>query len=288
LFENISDYNRSKQPLNEYTLVVPTFADGLIFDSNFESGNLKRVMRVTPTEYQLVLQEDYNTKAHLQWFYFRVKAMLPKGTTIRFCILNMVKPQSLYSMGMKPFVYSKTEYMEKNVGWVNDGYDIGYFQNDIIRKKRKGAKSIGSNYYTLHFSYQLKHDQDEVFFAQFIPYTYTDLMKYLFFIKGNENVRIDNLCSTFCGNKCPMITITENISQFVPYSSILALINKSQSCNKVFRMRVDRIKRFVNAKKISKKCSTKQNELSQFNLKLGKCTQEYITKHEFESTLLNS
>lgn len=289
LFENISEYSKTKELPNEYTLVVPTFSDGLIFDSNFESGNLKKVMRVNSTEYQLLLQEDFNTKGHLQWFYFRVKSMLPQGTAVRFSILNMVKPQSLYSMGMKPFVYSKQDFARNSVGWVNDGYDVGYFQNEIIRKKfSKGGKTYCVYYYTLHFSYKLKYDNDEIFFSQFIPWTYTDLMKYLYSIRTNEHIRIDNLCNTFGGNKCPMLVITDNVSQFLPFISILALINKSPSSKKIFNLRVDRVKKYIASKKIVRKKKQRYSEASIFNAKLGKCTQEYIEKHAFESICIIS
>lgn len=59
-------------------------------------------MLVTATEYNLLLSFDHNTSGHTQWFYFKIRASLPVGTKIRFHILNLMKPDSLYNYGMKP------------------------------------------------------------------------------------------------------------------------------------------------------------------------------------------
>jgi hypothetical protein len=44
----------------------------LIFDSNFESGNLDTVIKKKDLEYDLFMRVDTNTKGHHQWFYFSV------------------------------------------------------------------------------------------------------------------------------------------------------------------------------------------------------------------------
>ena len=63
-------------------------------------------MKVGPFEYNLLLSNDFNTKGHTQWFYFKVVSKLPRGQVIKFNIVNLTKPTSLYSYGMKPCVYS--------------------------------------------------------------------------------------------------------------------------------------------------------------------------------------
>ena len=40
------------------------------FDAMFESGNLDRVVMISPNEYDLYMRPDTNTKSHHQWFYF--------------------------------------------------------------------------------------------------------------------------------------------------------------------------------------------------------------------------
>lgn len=45
---------------------------GLMFESRFESGNLAKAVRITPTYYELYLRPDLYTNRSKQWFYFRV------------------------------------------------------------------------------------------------------------------------------------------------------------------------------------------------------------------------
>ncbi len=97
------------------TIFVPQFADGVEFFSRFESGNLRRAVRVSRAEYELFLAEDFNTAGHLHWFYFKTVSNLPAGTTIRFRILNMAKPRSLYLIGLKPFVFSARRYLSTRI-----------------------------------------------------------------------------------------------------------------------------------------------------------------------------
>lgn len=40
------------------------------FSSEFESGNLFTVYKVGHNEYDLILQNDINSKGNTQWFYF--------------------------------------------------------------------------------------------------------------------------------------------------------------------------------------------------------------------------
>nr|CAD7571633.1 unnamed protein product [Timema californicum] len=48
-------------------------AEGLRFESRFESGNLAKVVKVTECYYELYLRTDLYTNRHMQWFYFRVE-----------------------------------------------------------------------------------------------------------------------------------------------------------------------------------------------------------------------
>ena len=73
-----------------------------MFDSRFESGNLRKAAKVNNVEYNLWLENDTNTRGHTQWFYFKVVykdvPQLPEKRThkIRFNILNLAKTFSLY------------------------------------------------------------------------------------------------------------------------------------------------------------------------------------------------
>lgn len=77
----------------------------LIFESKFQSGNLRRAIMLCDYEYNLILKPDYFTTGHTQWFYFSV-ANTRKDVEYRFNIINMMKPDSLYNSGMKPLIYS--------------------------------------------------------------------------------------------------------------------------------------------------------------------------------------
>jgi len=118
----------------------------LIFESRFESGNLRRAVKVGENEYNLILKYDHNTTAYTQWFYFRA-SNIKKFTNYKFNIVNLIKADSSYNQGMKPLFYSRKE-AESNggngVGWYRDAQNICYYQNQL---KKKG----GGFYYTLTF-----------------------------------------------------------------------------------------------------------------------------------------
>lgn len=86
----------------------------MVFDSDFESGNLDFVIRRSPDEYDLFLRVDSNTKGHSQWFFFSLvlkgllKSMpdLGKRSKVKLNIMNLSKHASLYKQGMKPYMYT--------------------------------------------------------------------------------------------------------------------------------------------------------------------------------------
>ena len=80
----------------------------IIFESRFESGNLLAAIKVTDSEYDLILQNDINTNGHTQWYFFRV-GNTRKGEAIKFNIINLAKPDSLYNYGMKILCFSNKE-----------------------------------------------------------------------------------------------------------------------------------------------------------------------------------
>ena len=82
--------------------------DVLIFESRFESGNLKKAIQIDKSEYELVLKPDHNTKNYTQWFYFKISNTRRYREYI-FHIINFVKPDSQFNNGMMPLVYSQKE-----------------------------------------------------------------------------------------------------------------------------------------------------------------------------------
>ena len=78
---------------------IPASADrvpggGLLFESRFESGNLRRAVHVNGNEYDLLLNWDHGTRGHTQWYFFSVSGA-KAGEKYTFNIVNFCKPQSL-------------------------------------------------------------------------------------------------------------------------------------------------------------------------------------------------
>ena len=92
----------------------------------------------------MTLQNDINSKGNTQWFNFSV-SNLPKGIEVTFNILNLLKPDSLFSYGMQPVVFSKLRYKHYGEGWKREGKDVVYFKSDAKREISK------KNYYILSF-----------------------------------------------------------------------------------------------------------------------------------------
>jgi hypothetical protein len=81
------------------TAFIPASTDrvpggALLFESRFESGNLRRAVHVCENEYDLLLNWDHGTRGHTQWYYFAVSGA-QLGKSYRFNIVNFCKPQSL-------------------------------------------------------------------------------------------------------------------------------------------------------------------------------------------------
>jgi cytosolic carboxypeptidase protein 2/3 len=188
-----------------YTLLGSTDKT-LIFESRFESGNLCLAGKVSDEEYNLLLQNDINTKGYTQWFFFRTTNTFA-NTKIKFNIINFLKSDSLFNQGMRILVYSAELNTKEGVGWHRDGMDVKYFANGIKRSEAS-AKSL----YTLSFTYEYKFTGDTVYFAYSFPYTYTDLHEFLNAIEMDESkeaiCKRNTLCRTLAGNKCEYLTIT--------------------------------------------------------------------------------
>mmetsp|Transcript_18489 Transcript_18489/g.28376 ORF Transcript_18489/g.28376 Transcript_18489/m.28376 type:complete len:189 (-) Transcript_18489:1427-1993(-) len=72
---------------------MPETDDVLVFESRFESGNLKKAIQIDKFEYELVLKPDHNTKNYTQWFNFKI-GNTRKHRQYIFHIINFVKPDS--------------------------------------------------------------------------------------------------------------------------------------------------------------------------------------------------
>ena len=169
----------------------------LLFDADFETANLRRAVQVAPSDYNLVLNCDVNTRGHTQWsvnratlscilrlgwsiccslpasypgprsppdddlssvlpgrFLFRVRGM-NAGVGYRLHLINLMKPDSLFSSGMRPLAYSERHAQSTGVGWVRTADEIAYFANQYSystmpkKPSKKGGSGGGSGVTTV-------------------------------------------------------------------------------------------------------------------------------------------
>lgn len=197
--------------LNPYYIVQGEHDHTLVFESRFESGNLRRVVQVDDFEYDLFLRNDYNSQGYIQWYYFAI-SNVKADVKYTFHLKNFFKPDSLYNLGMKPLVYSSKKAERDKIGWYRGGEDICYYQNSTKRKNSSGFM------YTLSFTIEFPFNDDEVYLAHCFPYTYRDCKDHVDYIcndnkkLGRTNmkskVRKTELCKSLAGNSLDLIIIT--------------------------------------------------------------------------------
>ncbi|KAG5281213.1 hypothetical protein AALO_G00068680 [Alosa alosa] len=191
----------------------PVIDDGetLKFNSQFESGNLRKAVQVRKFEYDLILNSDINSNHYHQWFYFEVSSMRV-GTPYRFNIINCEKANSQFNYGMQVLMYSVQEAISGRPQWGRTGQDICYYKNHFSRSSIATGGQKGKSYYTMTFTVTFQHKDDVCYFAYHYPYTYSTLKMHLQKLqeKCGDGVylREDVLCETLGGNPCPLLTIT--------------------------------------------------------------------------------
>ncbi|XP_033828127.1 cytosolic carboxypeptidase 1 [Periophthalmus magnuspinnatus] len=191
--------------------VIEDDGESLKFNSQFESGNLRKAVQVRKLEYDLVLNSDINSNHYHQWFYFEVSGM-KVGASYRFNIINCEKSNSQFNYGMQVLMYSVQEAIGGSPRWVRTGTDICYYKNHFARSSVAAGGQKGKSYYTLTFSINFKHKDDVCYFAYHYPYTYSTLKMHLSKLEALRTPQIylrqDVLCHSLGGNSCPLLTIT--------------------------------------------------------------------------------
>ncbi|CAJ0566145.1 unnamed protein product, partial [Mesorhabditis spiculigera] len=145
----------------------------LMFESRFESGNLRMATLVGPNHYELILSPDINqTRDHFQWFYFEIsnnRANVP----YTFEIINNLKTTSMFGKGMQPVMFSVTEATSGRPGWVRAGQQVHYYRNlyTIGNDDDENANEKPRALYTTRFSVSFRHAADVVYIAYHFPYT---------------------------------------------------------------------------------------------------------------------
>ena len=100
----------------------------IIFDSKFESGNLRMAIKLNsdiPNEYDLIIRKDYNFEKNYSWFFFSIQS--DRETEIKFNILNLIKKKIMFDEQSKIRILT----YNKNDKWTRNTYNIQYYQNNI-------------------------------------------------------------------------------------------------------------------------------------------------------------
>lgn len=129
----------------------------------------------------------------------------------------MIKPKSLYNEGMKVLCYSEKKQdiaetdSEVQKGWHRTGEDLSYSQNNYKKEHQTNSQRC---YYTFTFTHTFEYDDDVVYFAYSVPYTYSELVNYLDGISKLKLSYVSRnlLCRTLAGNKCEYLTITNRLT----------------------------------------------------------------------------
>ena len=189
----------------------------IIFDSKFESGNLRMAIKLNSdieNEYDLIIRKDYNCEKNYSWFFFSIEC--DRECDIKFNILNFIKKKIMFDEKEKIRILV---YNEKDK-WTRNTYNVQYYENNIkILASWEDKEKIGSNdeenifndkfkedeknndickifdkdkgekedvpdtefFFTLSFCYHVSKNNinSPIYFALCFPYTYSTLQDYL-------------------------------------------------------------------------------------------------------------
>lgn len=149
----------------------------LNFDGSFESGNIDLVIKTYPQEsYDIYLRPDSNTRGYFQWFYFKVNNKL-KGTKAKFNIVNLTKRNSLYQQGMPIQVLSMKRASDQGTTWAFGGDNVKYGLSKLNKFVKYEETQRKRTYFQLGWEYTFEYDDDSVYFAFSIPYTFSMINK---------------------------------------------------------------------------------------------------------------
>jgi hypothetical protein len=189
----------------------------IIFDSKFESGNLRMAIKLNSdidNEYDLIIRKDYNCEKNYSWFFFSIEC--DRECDIKFNILNFIKKKIMFDEKEKIRILV---YNEKDK-WTRNTYNVQYYENNIkILASWEDKEKMGSNdeenifsdkfkedeknndmfklfdkdkgekedipdtefFFTLSFCYHVNKNNinTPIYFALCFPYTYSTLQDYL-------------------------------------------------------------------------------------------------------------
>jgi cytosolic carboxypeptidase protein 2/3 len=165
---------------------------------------------VGSAEYDLFLRIDSNSRGHTNWYHFSIKNRKSFKSPIRLNICNLGRKPGLYDQGFRPYVKSKKAEKLRGDDWEQKGDEVE-LETASMRYEILGSKA--NNFFRLSFTYDFEFEDDEVFFAYCVPYTYSDLHRDLLKWEGSEYVQKTILGRSLSGLQLPLLHITNHCTQ---------------------------------------------------------------------------
>ena len=195
--------------LNNLNYIKEPFINSnkIIFDSNFESGNLHMSIELEELlEYDLIIRPEFGTNKVYQWFFFSV--YIPKNDSyitnkiLKFNIINLPKDKSQFNSQCPVLIYDTS--LKK---WSRNTFNVFIYNNGIKNEKLKNEYLA---YFTLTFSFNFEYNT-KYYFAYSYPYTYTQLKLYLNTLNKDmykNIIKFGKVGLTLNKNDIPYIVIT--------------------------------------------------------------------------------
>mmetsp|Transcript_5071 Transcript_5071/g.7656 ORF Transcript_5071/g.7656 Transcript_5071/m.7656 type:complete len:216 (+) Transcript_5071:1461-2108(+) len=132
--------------MKEYDTALPPFINQkniLVFDQNFESGNIDSVYIHNCEEYNMLMKVDSNTKGNTYWFCFRVQNFRV-GVRYTFNIFNFTRSiEKFYRDGMNVVIKStKLENESSKVDHSMRNGDVSSHLSTNTKRSKMGKPNI--------------------------------------------------------------------------------------------------------------------------------------------------
>jgi hypothetical protein len=139
-----------------------TEIDGVLFYSDFDSGNLMRVERVSAYEVSSIQYNlwvaadalDRGFNAYRVWFHFGVSG-LRKNSIVKFSIMNLGNMSNLYANNYRPV----SRVLPNAPNWTKLSNECSFL-------------GTGPNTFCLSWYHEVQHLDSTVMFAFTFPYSY--------------------------------------------------------------------------------------------------------------------
>ena len=182
--------------------------NNIVFNSNFQSGNLRMAIKQKENEYDIITRPETNSTRNYQWFFFSVRLNnTTNSSVIKFNIINLVKKTILFNDTVRVLCYYDS-------AWSRDTFNINYYPNMIPQY------NSDSSFYTLTFSFDtsliVNSANPIVYFSYCYPYTNSHLSLFLSSLSSiyNNILRFENIGKTLRGNAIHMLVITDFTDSF--------------------------------------------------------------------------